>query len=132
MGLFSLLCYVGYIPAGWRNNLTTMIQKEGKDLNTVGGWRPITIGNLLYRLFSGLIEKRLRSITILNARQKGFVEGNGCYSNTTLMNEIMRLGKKSSLKVAILDISKAFDSIPHQVIWEALKGQDNQGVLERM
>lgn len=43
----NLLFYTGYYPEAWRSNNTSMIPKEGKELNESGGWRPITVGNIL-------------------------------------------------------------------------------------
>lgn len=37
-----------------------MIPKEGKDPMSVSGWRLITVGSALARLFSGVLEGRIR------------------------------------------------------------------------
>lgn len=103
-----------------------MIPKEGKDLTQAGGWRPITVGNLLARVFSGVLESKLRGMIRLSPRQKGFVEGNGCFANIRIMDEVIRRGKCSSLCAAVLDISKAFDCVPREAISRALAAQ---GVL---
>lgn len=99
-----------------------MIPKEGKDLSR-GGWRPITVGKLLARIFSGIIENRLKHETTLNVRQKGFVAGNDCFANVSILSKLYKLGKQSRLSLAILDVSKSFDSVPHQAIETALKAQ---------
>lgn len=72
-----------------------MIPKDGKDLKEASGWRPITIGNLLERLYSSLVESRIKSSIMLILRQKGFTEGNGCYANIKPMDELIRIGKRA-------------------------------------
>lgn len=46
-GLFNCLLWTGYYPTVWKRNVTSMIPKEGKDLNSPGGWRPITLSSVL-------------------------------------------------------------------------------------
>lgn len=87
------------------------------------GWRPITVGNLLAILFSGIVEKRLRDSTSLSVRQKGFVSGNGCFHNGSVLSKLYKLGRNSSLSLGILDVSKAFYSVPHSAFVEALMDQ---------
>jgi hypothetical protein len=60
-------------------------------------------------------------MTNLSKRQKRFVEGHGCFTNARILDSAIRLGKKSSLSSAILDISKAFDCVSHEAILSALK-----------
>jgi hypothetical protein len=61
-------------------------------------------------------------VTSFTSRQKGFVDEAGCFNNVHILNEILKLGKKrSGLVVVQLDISKAFDTVPHEAIDHALK-----------
>lgn len=128
-GLSNALLASNWFPTAWKKNSTTMIPKEGKDLNDVGGWRPITIGSLLSRIFSGVLDSKLRSVVKLSKRQKGFVEGHGCFVNARILHDIVKRGKRTSLHAAILDISKAFDCVPHGVILDALRDQGIHGRL---
>jgi hypothetical protein len=128
-GLFNMIMHVGYYPVAWRRNRTTMIPKEGKDLSLAEGWRPITVGNILARVFSGVLDQHLRATIRLSTSQRGFVEGNGCFTNTRLLDEAIREGKESRLCGAILDISKAFDCVPHEAILNALL---SKGINEKM
>ncbi|XP_039292567.1 uncharacterized protein LOC120353334 [Nilaparvata lugens] len=103
-GIFNALLSHGAYPDCWRGNSTTMIPKEGKDLSRASGWRPITVGNLLARLYSGCLEKRIKSLVMLSNVQRGFVPGNGCYINARMFGEILRRGKESSLAWGVLDL----------------------------
>lgn len=104
----------------WKRNRTSMIPKEGKDASRAENWRSLTIASILTRLFSTCIKARIKRKTSLSTRQRGFVQGNGCYINTLLLDEAIRRGKRRELCVAQLDISKAFDTVHHTAIWEAL------------
>lgn len=79
--LFNLLLLKGYFPKHFKENRTTLIPKPGKDVSDPRNWRPITIGSLLGRLFSNMIDIRLRRFIKQTERQKGFVNENGCVHN---------------------------------------------------
>jgi hypothetical protein len=65
--------------------------------------------------------ERLRSEVRLTPRQ-GFVNEDGCSNNVHTMNEILKLAKKGdSITIVQQDISKAFDTVPHEVIGDALR-----------
>lgn len=118
--MFNLLLLARHYPAAWRSNRTTLIPKPGKDAADVKNWRPITISSMLSRLFSSLLDRRLRSALRQNARQKGFTDENGCFANTRLLNVAIRDAKAQGGVVSILDVSKAFDTVPHAAVSECL------------
>jgi hypothetical protein len=108
-------------PTAWRINRTVLIPKEGKDLSQVTNYRPITIGSILSRIYWGIIDSKLRSVFSFSPRQKGFVHDTGCFNNVHIFNEILKSAKRRKGLTAIqLDITKAFDTIPHESIEAAL------------
>lgn len=114
--LFNLLLLTEVYPAAWKQNRTTLIPKAGKDPCDVKNWRPITISSMLGRIFSALIDHRIREVIQHNERQKGFTQENGCFNNTRLLSAAIKEAKASGGIFTVLDISKAFDTIPHQAI----------------
>jgi len=121
-GLYNLVLSSGRIPTAWRYNRTTLIPKEGKDGSKVENYRPITISSLLSRLFWGIVDARLRKVVRLSPRQKGFVAEAGCFANINLLDQLNRLMKQRLGGVGIvLDLAKAFDTIPHGAIGRALR-----------
>jgi hypothetical protein len=119
---YSLLLVSKAQPTEWRQNRTRLVLKEGKDSQRAENYRPITIGSLLSRLYWGLMDERLRSEVRLTPRQKGFVNEDGCFNNVHTLNEILKLAKKGDgITIVQLDISKAFDTVPHEVIGDALR-----------
>ena len=122
--LFNVVMLTGLFPSQWKVHKTTMIPKSGGDPREVGNWRPITIGSLLGRLYSGLLDTRLRTVTDLHERQVGFVPMNGCATNLFIFDECVRAAKKEGLlSGAMLDIQKAFDTVPHEAILGSLRAQ---------
>lgn len=128
--LFNLLVFTGHYPTPWKINRTTLIPKPKKDLSDARNWRPITIGSLVARLFSATLDKRIRGVTTLSERQKGFVQEDGCKNNIRLVETIASKMKADKGGVmCIMDISKAFDTIPHSALGPGLK---EKGVPEHM
>ncbi|CAK9796162.1 Retrovirus-related Pol polyprotein from type-2 retrotransposable element R2DM [Anthophora quadrimaculata] len=120
--LCNLLLMSQTYPEMWKLNRTTLILKTGKSVEEVSNWRPITIGSLLGRLYSAMIDKRLRGVISLNPRQKGFTKEDGCKANITILNSALEeIKSKKGGVITIVDISKAFDTIPHDSLGEALK-----------
>lgn len=119
--IYNILLYANYFPECWKINRTTLIPKVGKDARDIKNWRPITIGSMMSRIFSSLIDSRLRAIVQNHIRQKGFTSENGCKQNVVLLAEaIQRCKASKGGVVSILDISKAFDTVPHSAISAAL------------
>lgn len=121
--LFNLLLLSGKQPTEWRMNRTTLIPKPGKDASRVENYRPITIGSLLSRIYWGCIDQKFRSKVRFTPRQKGFTSEAGCFNNIHILAELLRHSKSCSkdLVVTILDISKAFDTIPHKAVGPSLQ-----------
>ena len=112
---YNVILISGLYPDDWRRNRTTFIPKNGKDNSKAEHYRPITISSMISRVYSGVLDGKLRSTVAYNQRQKGFVSESGCAINCLTLDTALRLGrKKDELVMCQLDISKAFDTIPHQ------------------
>lgn len=124
--LYNVLLMEGYFPQPWKKNRTTLIPKAGKDTECVANWRPITIGSILARIFSAILDAKLRSVIIQSARQKGFANEDGCKFNIAILEAAIdeMKGVKGGV-VTMLDITKAFDTIPHIMVE---KGLERKGV----
>jgi hypothetical protein len=73
-------------------------------------------------MYWGVIDSKIRQFTDSSPRQKGFTPEPGSFINVHTLNEILRLAKtKDGIVIIHLNISKAFDTIPHQAIDPALQ-----------
>lgn len=115
--LFNILFYIYHYPESWRKNRTVLIPKPNKDPNKAENWRPITIGPILARTFSSSLDRRIRRDTVQNLRQKSFTSENGCKINVELFNAALGNCKRNNGgSISIIDIAKAFDTVPHSTI----------------
>lgn len=97
------------------------IYKGKGDRNDLNNWRPITLLNTDYKLFTTIINNRLLSTlkTKININQSGFIKNRFIIENVRIIEEILRL--KSNFSLLFLDIAKAFDTVQHKTIFRLLK-----------
>ena len=75
--------------------------------------------------------KRIRSRVQLDEMQFGFRPGRGTTDAIFIVRQLQEkyLGKKKELWMAFLDLEKAFDRVPREVVWWALRQMDVDGWL---
>lgn len=111
------------IPAILKLNRTVLLPKGTEGLDDIKNWRPVTIASTLLRLYNKVLSTRLSSSVHINDNQVGFRALNGCARNITWLNLLLRDARRQrkDLYTCLLDVSKAFDCVPHQSIVRALK-----------
>lgn len=75
------------------------------------------------KIFEQVSDQRLRSIVTITSNQCDFVKGCGTtdaiHAVWLLMEKHQEKNKK--VHVAFLDLENAFDQVPHDLIWRALR-----------
>lgn len=113
------------IPPSWKNSTTILIHK-GDDPAIIKNWRPISLQNTVYKLYSAVIGRRLSSWAqcnnIFSRSQKGFLPCEGCLEHNFLLTSVLQDSRRKRAPVCItwLDLSNAFPSVPHGVLMEML------------
>lgn len=104
---------------------TTLVHKKGPRSDP-GNWRPITISSALVRLLHRVLARRLSTSTNLCKDQRGFVQVDGTLANCVILDTFIksRKAQRKSFSVVSIDIAKAFDTVPHDVIWGALSSRN--------
>jgi len=116
----------GKPPTKWKESVITVLFKSG-DPGLAQNYRPITIIPLLYKLFAKLLYKRM-SPTLDRAQcsdQAGFRPGYGTHDHLFTWSILCEKADEHQRTIwaAALDFRKAFDSISHAKLWEALQVQ---------
>jgi len=104
-----------------------VLHKSG-DVGLPQNYRPITVIPLLYKLFAKLIYSRLQPVleSAQSIDQAGFRHS---YSTVDHLHTFSQISEKAyeyqvGVWVAALDFKKAFDTIEHAGLWEALAAQN--------
>jgi len=110
------------IPEQLKKNRTVLLPKGKDGLGNIKNWRPITIASILIRLYNKILTRRMHSVFRTSSKQTGFKPVNGVGQNVAILHNLLRHARanKNNLFVCLLDVSKAFDSVPHESIIRAL------------
>uniref|UniRef100_A0A670IED3 Reverse transcriptase domain-containing protein n=1 Tax=Podarcis muralis TaxID=64176 RepID=A0A670IED3_PODMU len=109
----------GEIPETWKEALIMFIPKQDADLTQVKNYRPISLLNIDYKIFAGILARRLKSLLleIIHKDQAGFLPGRHMRDNTrNIINMLEYLSVKIDKQVVMMfvDAEKALDN----VVWD--------------
>lgn len=121
-GAYNIWIGLRRVPDPLKINRTVLLPKGKDNLDNIKNWRPITIASVLIRIYNKILARRMQSVFHTNSRQTGFKPVNGVGQNVALLHNLLRHARthKKNLFVSLLDVSKAFDSVPHESIKRAL------------
>eukprot|EP00253_Pinus_taeda_P033746 PITA_33746 len=102
----------------------TLIPKNDKSKDAKG-FRPIALCNVIYKIISSLMAKRLKPLleNPISPEQTGFVEGRKILDGLVVTQEViysMKTKKQKGMMIK-LDLSKAYDRINWQYLEEILR-----------
>ena len=87
-------------------------------------WRPITLLNVIYKIASGCIAERIKSVLtkLISEDQRGFINGRYIGENTILMYDIIHITDTLNMPGLLLMVvfEKAFDSVSWNFILQVL------------
>ena len=129
--IFNRCAKNGVVPIMWRHAFVSFVPKvDSPSDSNILDFRQIALINVESKLFFSLVSSRLtnhivhKNHFINTSIQKGCMEGiPGCWEHMAMLWDTFkdaRLNKKSAATVW-LDVANAYGSIPHQLIFLALK-----------
>ncbi|VDP11736.1 unnamed protein product [Heligmosomoides polygyrus] len=119
------------VPDVWQESTTIPIWKKKGSPADCSNYRPIRLLSHSMKIFERILDSRIREIVKLSSNQCGFVAGCGTIDAihaARLLVEKHR-EKQRPVHLAFLDLEKAFDRVPREVIWYALR---QHGVPEEL
>uniref|UniRef100_A0A803TXE0 Reverse transcriptase domain-containing protein n=1 Tax=Anolis carolinensis TaxID=28377 RepID=A0A803TXE0_ANOCA len=119
----------GKVPATWKEANITLLPKEKADMANVKNYRPISLLNTDYKIFTSILAARLKEVLKdrIKEEQAGFLPGRHMRENIrTILNAIEFYDKNPQKEIAFLflDAEKAFDNVNWFCIIEILKEMD--------
>ena len=115
---------LGKLPDFMSRGVIQLLPKGNKDRTLLTNWRPITLIECAYKIFSGAIAARLNSVInkLVDGVQKGFVPGRNIAENVRVLYDTLHYAKinQKGGTAIVLDYAKAFDSISHTYFMEVL------------
>lgn len=113
-------CDGAHFNEGWMNPIF-----KKKDQRRIENYRPITLLNTDYKLYTKALALRLSKVVpnLIHESQAGFVPGRSIFNQTELAQLIVEYGdlNETSGAIVALDQEKAYDKINHEYLWATLE-----------
>ncbi len=114
------------MPSSWSEIVIVPIYKKG-EIHEPKNYRPISLLNTITKLFTTILTNRLNywcdKYKKLSEFQAGFRSGTGCIEQAFVLNTLIQnqlRNKKAKLFCMFVDLSQAFDSVNHDILWRKL------------
>ena len=128
--IFNTILKNKKIPPEWKEAKVIILHKKG-DMRDIKNYRPISLLSHMYKLFTRVLQKRMEIILDANQprEQAGFRKGFATTDHLHSINQVIEKSNEFNLPlcIAYIDYEKAFDSVEHDVIFQALR---NIGINE--
>ena len=113
----------GRIPEDWCKSWMVNVYKGKGDALQCGSYRGIRLLEHVLKVLERVIEARVRRIVKIDDMQFGFMPGRGTTDAIFIVRQLQEkfLAKNKDLWMAFVDLEKAFDRVPREVVWWALR-----------
>jgi hypothetical protein len=103
----------------------SLLPKTGKDKTRIENWRPISLSNCDMKIVTKTLALRLNKILddVISPCQSAYIPGRNITNNIRILKTCRKYANlhQTNMSIVSLDAKKAFDSVDHSYIKEALK-----------
>ncbi|GJR80123.1 retrovirus-related pol polyprotein LINE-1 [Tanacetum coccineum] len=120
--LFNKIFTSAKMHEEWRLSDVNPIFKNKDDAQVCSNYTGIKLLGHTMKLWERVIERRLRRETTVSKNQFGFMLGRSSVEAIHLIRSLMEnyRERQRNLHLAFLDLEKAYDSVPRELIWKTL------------
>ena len=130
--LFNKVIDEGVMPQDWKISVLLPIFKGKGDPLTCGSYRGIKLLEHALKLFERVLAKRIRETVQVDEEQFGFMPGKGTTDAIFVVRQLQErmLARNRKLYLGFIDLEKAFDRVPREVVrWALRKGCVNEWLV---
>jgi hypothetical protein len=121
--LCNIVVKEGKVPDDWSTSWIVSVYKGKGDAMDCGSYRGIKLLEHAMKVFERVIETRIRKAVKIDDMQFGFQSGKGTTDATFIVRQLQEkyMAAKKDLWLAFVDLEKAFDRVPRDILWWSLR-----------
>ena len=111
------------VPKDWEESYIINLYKGKGDALVRGNYRGLKLLEHVMKVLERVVEMEIRSSITIDDMQFGFMPGRGTTDAIFIVRQLQEkfLAKKKNLYLAFVDLEKAFDRVPRQILWWAMR-----------
>ena len=113
----------GCIPTDWQESFIVNLYKGKGDALHRGNYRGLKLIEQVMKVLERVVEGLIRQRVEIDEMQYGFMSGRGTTDAIFIVRQLQEkhLAANRPLHMAFVDLEKAFDRVPRDVIWWAMR-----------
>ena len=113
----------GCIPTDWQESFIVNLYKGKGDALNRGNYRGLKLIEQVMKVLERVVEGFIRQRVEIDEMQCGFMSGRGTTDAIFIVRQLQEkhLAANKPLYMAFVDLEKAFDRVPRDVIWWAMR-----------
>ena len=121
--LANSIIATGHIPTEWEESTIINLYKGKGDAMERSNYRGLKLLDHVMKVLERVFEKVIREKISIDDMQFGFMPGKGTSDAIFILRQMQEkyLAKRKQLFFAFVDLEKAFDRVPREVIWWSMR-----------